>query len=127
MMAKHHPFIHLVAILGCVLLASAIRQKIRSAQELINLYDNVWDSTVKIDIDMVNDLDFSGIELQKPLGTRRNDEYGIAYCNIPLSLQPNISLTDASLTIGGDSLSFSLFFLIYRFIHKWEICGTSSS
>lgn len=72
---KHHPFIHLITILCCVLLASAIRKKIRNAQELIDLFEDPIDTTVKVNIELVNDLDFSGVNLNRPLGSgsNRND------------------------------------------------------
>ena len=73
MRGKYHPFIHLAIILGCVVLASAVRW-IRSAQELIDLFKDVWDSPVRVDIDLMNDLDFSGIDFQKPLGYQYSGE-----------------------------------------------------
>ena len=73
MRRKCHPFIHLATILGCVVLASAVR-RIRSAQELTDLFKDVWDSPVRVDIDLMNDLDFSGIDFQKPLGYQYSGE-----------------------------------------------------
>ena len=72
----------LAAIVGCAVTANGEHHSISSAQELIALFQGASGSTFNADIELLDDLDFSGSGLALPLGLSSSDITCTAYSGV---------------------------------------------